>query len=137
MGMEHPVAPEIKVLLIDDNPDLTDVLARLLATESDLSHVGTLQQAGAMGDAFDQFQPDVALVDLTMSGKPPLEAMREATQRNSPVRMIAFSGYDDIAIIDQALDAGATGFVSKHCAPDIILEAIRRVARGETVIECP
>jgi DNA-binding NarL/FixJ family response regulator len=131
------VPGEIRILFVDDNQDLTDVLERLVAHESDLEHVGTLHDAKPLLSAVAELHPDVALVDLTMKGKPPLQAVREVVQQQSPVRILVYSGRDDLAVVDEVLDAGAWGFVSKHCSPESVLDAIRRVARGETVIEHP
>lgn len=123
----------IKVLCVDDSPDLAEVLGIMVAEEDDLEHVGTLHDAQGLLDAIQRSAPNVVVIDLGMAGKKPLVAIREACEKFPQTRSLVFSGHDAADDIDGALEAGAWGFVSKHDDPGALIDAVRRVARGEVV----
>jgi DNA-binding NarL/FixJ family response regulator len=106
---------------------MVHMLARLVSAEPDLESVGELTSAGALVEEVLKRHADVAVIDLTMPGTPPLDAIRDLSDRVPTCRVIAFSGYDDAATVDEALGAGAYELVSKHGSPSDILHAIRRV----------
>ncbi len=95
--------------------------------------VGVLESADALVETVLANGPSVVLLDLTMPGKDPLMAIREVAAAAPACRVLAFSGYDGPARIDNIIDLGAWGLVSKDSEPATIVEAIRRVARGEIV----
>jgi len=64
-----------------------------------------------------------------MPGREPLDAVREIARSHPEVRSVVYSGYDDQATIDCALEAGARGFVSKHAEIEVFIDAVRKVAR--------
>jgi len=125
----------IRVLCVDDNPDLADVYASVIDAEDDMESVGVLGSADAMCATIREKGASVALVDLTMPGKPPLEAIEEASKEQPECRVIVISGYDDSKTVSDALERGAWGFVSKHGEMETVLKAIRTVAGGEVFLE--
>jgi DNA-binding NarL/FixJ family response regulator len=68
------------------------------------------------------------MLDLTMPGRPPLDALRDLCTAVPETRVIAFSGHDDQRTTDEAIRAGAWELISKHCDPVDVINAIRRVA---------
>lgn len=121
----------VSVLIVDDSRDLVEVLRMVVNAEGDLHSVGAAFDGADMLQAIEQLRPQVAVVDLTMPGPAPLDAIREASRRFPQTRCIAYSGYDDPRTVEQARQAGAWGFVSKHGEISEIASAVRRVARGE------
>ena len=73
----------------------------------------------------------IVVLDLTMPGRTPLEALGELSRTNPGVRTIVFTGHDDPSTITAAADAGAWGLVSKMGEPGDLIKAVRRVAAGE------
>lgn len=124
------VSPPLRVLIVDDSADLRGMLRAYFQREG-MEVVGMLESADALIGAAASQRPDVALVDLTMPGRDPLEAVRELAQQRPEVRIVVCSGYDDQATIDSAIEAGASGFVSKHADIDGIVLAVRRAWSGE------
>ncbi|MDZ4755966.1 MAG: response regulator transcription factor [Phycisphaerae bacterium] len=123
------------MLCVDDNADLAGALCGLIGAEADMCSVGAIHSASDLLASIEALKPDVVIVDLTMDGTPPLDAVRAATDAFPKTRTIVYSGYDDVKTVDQALDAGAWGFVSKHDELDEIIAAIRAVKRGELVVK--
>ncbi|HYF13437.1 MAG TPA: response regulator transcription factor [Phycisphaerales bacterium] len=122
----------IRVLCVDDNTDLAEVVCAAIGAEPDMESVGTLHSANDLRREVESRQPDVVLIDLTMPGENPLAAIADAARHCPKTRAIVMSGHDDPATIDAATDSGAWGFVSKNGDMERIFHAIRAVARGET-----
>jgi DNA-binding NarL/FixJ family response regulator len=124
----------IRLLVVDDSRDLLDVLRLTVRREPDIEVVGALESADRVLEVLGECGADVVLIDLTMPGKPPLEAVREVGERFPAVRTVVYSGYDDAETVRQAAEAGARGFASKHHDLQTVLDIVRRVAGGETVL---
>jgi two-component system response regulator DesR len=124
----------IKVLCVDDNPRLTSAWEKLIAQQPDMEVVGTLARADELLPMVELKHADVVLMDLTMDGRDPLEALTELSAKHPGTRTIIYSGYSDPESVEKAVQAGAWGYVDKGRTPDRILDAIRKVARGEAVL---
>jgi len=127
-----PVAPPTRVLCVDDNPDITEVMRMVIDTEPRIQCIGCLSCADQLIETVRGMSPppDVVLLDATMPGKSPLVATSEMAADFPAIRTIVYSGYNDAAFINRAKAAGAWGFVSKTDEPDAILRAILDVAAG-------
>ena len=121
----------IRILFIDDEPRLQRAWQRMIAQHGDMQIVGTRSTADDLGAAVDATSPDVVIIDLTMPGRDPLEAVRELSTSHPDVRAIIYSGHSDVERINLAFDAGAWGYLDKLAATDEIVAAIRRVASGQ------
>lgn len=127
----------IEVLIVDDSDDLAQVLEFLIDGEADMRCAGRLCNADGLIESVGDVRPRVVLLDLTMPGRSPLEAMSEASGRFPETRFVVLSGYDDPARVDEAVQRGAWGFVSKHGDVATIVRAIRAVAGGEVFLNGP
>lgn len=115
----------------EDSVDLAELYAELINSEADMACVGCLSSADDLVASCERLGADVAVVDLTMPGRRPLEAIAELMERMPAAKVIVVSGRDDPDVVDEAVRAGAWGFVSKHASVDAIVRAIRKVAAGE------
>jgi DNA-binding NarL/FixJ family response regulator len=122
-----------KVLCVDDSPDIGGLCRRLIDSEADMQCVGVLHTADGLVDHVEQVRPDVVLLDLTMPGKDPVDAIRELAISAPWCRVLAFSGHDDDERLLSITEAGAWGLVSKGADPTQLTAAIRRVATGDFV----
>jgi two-component system invasion response regulator UvrY len=75
--------------------------------------------------------PDVVIMDLNMPGMGGLEATRRLVQRHPAIKVVALSAHVQEPYPSHLLDAGGVGFISKGCAPEDVLIAIRRVIQGQ------
>jgi DNA-binding NarL/FixJ family response regulator len=85
----------------------------------------------------EQHQPHLVLMDIAMPGLNGLEATRHLTKKFPSVRVIILSTYGDEEHVNQALRAGAAGYLLKGAALDELVLAIRTVAQGETYLSPP
>lgn len=121
----------IRVFLIDDHPVLRDSLARALDAEPGMSVVG---QAGTATEALGDIpasEPDVVLVDLNIPDRDGIELLGSLHAMYSELRLLVLSGYDDEYRVAEALRAGAQGYLVKTAEVAEVIDAIRRVMRGE------
>ncbi len=141
-------AARIRVLCVDDNEDIPEMLSRCIAAESDMESAGCLHSADDLVAAVDRTGANVVLMDLGMPGRDPLAAVRELAAarpaRGNSVgpgadgaRVIVYSGRSDQKDYDSAINAGAWGYLSKGAEISSVLHAIREVARGHAVLGAP
>lgn len=119
-----------RVMCVDDSEDIGEMLRRLVLRTDDLEFVGSLVSTGGLAGEVERRRPDVLVMDLSMPGECPLEAIREIAACRPGCRVIAYSGTDDAALLNAAMDAGAREHRSKAAEPAGIIECIRRVARS-------
>lgn len=124
----------IRVLCIDDHDEIRRLFELILRDHADLQTVGTLASAEGLEESLHALQPHVVVLDLSMPGPHPLRAMKAAKMQHPEVQFLVSSSYDDSLTIDEALNAGAAGYLMKEAAFDSLADAIRKVARGEKVI---
>ncbi len=127
----------IRVLCVDDNEDLADVVCMLVDRSPGLVSVGSLQSAQNLAEEADARDAHVILLDLTMPGPSPMDALRRLVAAHPARRVVVMSGHDDQETIDLAFSAGARGFVSKHGDPANIISAVRSTAAGESTTRVP
>ena len=116
-----------RVLLVDDHPGILKALGRVLSIECDV--VGAITDGRDVADAALRLQPQVIVVDLNLPHISGLDVCRQVTQKDPRIKVIVISAMTDDQIRDEALAAGASGFIDK-AAPDELLRAVRRVAEG-------
>jgi DNA-binding NarL/FixJ family response regulator len=136
--MTTPTEPAVRVLLCDDHRILTDALSIMIGLEPGLELVAAAVETGqAAVDRTLEFDPDVVLMDIEligeMTGLQATSRIRELSPTTSVVIMSGFGRSDSTLIA--AIEAGASGFLSKTEAAARILDAIRAAARGESLIE--
>ncbi len=126
-------APRTRVVFVDDRREFLRLFELYVEEHPDLEIVGTASRADDLEDAVATLRPHVVVMDVSMPGKDPLEAMKAITQRFDDVRFLVFSLREDDETIQRALEAGATGYAVKEGSFDSLFRAIRKVARGELV----
>lgn len=128
-------APEIiKVLLVDDHAVVRAGYRRLL---DDTSHIKVIAEAETGRQGYERYiecMPDVVVMDLSLPDISGIEAMRRITAYDSEARILVFSMHEEPAFAERAAEAGARGYITKSSAPEVLVEAVQRVARGEVYL---
>jgi len=124
---------QIRVLLADDHAVVREGYRRLLELEPDMVVVAECADAEtARAHLEDSGQvADVLVLDLSMPGCGGLALLRHAAETWPTLRVLVFTMHDSATMVAQALRAGAAGFITKSSAPDVLVDAVRRVAQGE------
>jgi DNA-binding NarL/FixJ family response regulator len=131
----HPDVPRVRVMVVDDLAQIREVIRVLVDLEPDLECVGCSETADNLVNEARNLNADIVLLDASMPGCDPLGAMSELSRALPHVRTIVVSGRDDGAFIDQAMECGAWGCVSKYDPPTAIVRAVRQVAAGKAVLD--
>jgi DNA-binding NarL/FixJ family response regulator len=126
----------IRIGLADDHAVVRAGYRRLLELEPDLAVVAEYPDADAAYGALTSGgeRLDLLVLDLSMPGRSGLELLRRLGQRLPELRVLVFTMHDGAAMVGQCLRAGAAGFVTKNSAPELLVDAVRRAARGEVVL---
>lgn len=125
------MATPITVLLVDDHAVVREGYRRLLERDSAIKVVGEAANSVQACEQAAALDPDVIVMDIALPGVSGIEAMRRILARRPEQCVLMFSMYDDTIFPARALEAGARGYVSKASAPEVLVDAISAVARGE------
>ncbi|MCX4443197.1 response regulator transcription factor [Streptomyces albidoflavus] len=125
----------VRVLLAEDQGMMRGALALLLGMEPDLKVVAQVGSGDEVVSAALEQRPDVALLDIEMPGLSGLEAAALLRDHLPGCRVVMVTTFGRPGYLRRAMDAGAAGFVVKDGPVEELAEAVRRVLRGETVID--
>lgn len=127
--------PKIRILLADDHLVVRMGLALMISRQSDMELVAEAENGEAAIALAKKLRPDVIIMDLQMPVLDGAEATRRIRAENPEAKILVLTTFGMTADAAHALDAGALGVISKDCAQDRLLSAIRATARGERVID--
>jgi two-component system, NarL family, invasion response regulator UvrY len=122
----------IRILLADDHPVVRAGLRQILADAPDVSVVGEAADGTDVIRVAAGLQPDVVLLDITMPGGPFLTLLRTLKRNHPRTGVLVLSVHPEEQYAIRALRGGADGYLSKERSPDLLLEAVRKVAQGQT-----
>lgn len=124
----------IRILLVDDHSVVREGYRRLLEHRGDLHIEAEAATAAEAYTLFRDRQPDVVILDLNLPDMGGVELIRRIVQRDPDARILAFSMHQDPLYASQALRAGALGYVTKSCEPDVLRQAVYQVAARQRVL---
>ena len=124
----------IRILVVDDHPMLREGIAAAIARQSDMILVGEAMNGREAIESFRATRPDVTLMDLQMPDVDGVEAITAIRAEYPAARIIVLTTYKGDVQALRALKAGARGFLLKSAVRKQMMEAIRSVHAGRTVI---
>jgi DNA-binding NarL/FixJ family response regulator len=126
----------ISVVVVDDEQLVRSGFAALLASDSEITVVGTAGDGDAALAVIRRERPDVVLMDIRMPGRDGVSATAAITADPvlSGTRIIVLTTFDLDEYVHAALRAGASGFLLKDAQPADLLAAVHLVAQGESVL---
>lgn len=134
MGADAAAGRPATVLLVDDHALMRTGVANIINQERDLRVVAEASNGVEAIAAFEQFHPDVTLLDLRMPVMEGVEAVRQIRARDPRARVIVLTTYDTDDEISRALKAGAKAYVLKDISADLLIGCIRDVLAGKTYL---
>ncbi|VVN81301.1 response regulator transcription factor [Pseudomonas fluorescens] len=127
----------MNILLVDDHAVVRQGYASLLRAVLPAMQV---REAANGEEALVRVQeqiPNLVIMDFGLPGISGLETTRRLRQRLPQLRVLFFSMHDELPLVRQALDAGASGYLTKNSDPEVLIEAVRRILAGHAYIEQP
>jgi two-component system invasion response regulator UvrY len=121
----------IRVYLVDDHPVVRDGYRRLLESHPDIEVVAEADSGEQACADYCQVQPDVVVLDLNMPGIGGIETISRLRAKDEDAHILVFSMHDSSIMIGRALEAGASGYLSKSSAVEKMIKAVQVVATGK------
>lgn len=128
-------ADVIRVLVVDDHALHRDGIRQILGQHPDIQLIGEAESAELALVLINQLHPTVVLMDIRLPGMNGIEATRRIHRDHPRTRVLVVTAYDDDEYVRGALEAGASGHLSKAAPGRQLIDAVRAVAAGGTVIE--
>ncbi|MDB5970256.1 MAG: two component transcriptional regulator, LuxR family [Hydrocarboniphaga sp.] len=125
----------IRVLLIDDHAVVREGYRHLLGSTGRISVVADADSGAAGYRRFLKGGIDVVVIDLSMPGVGGLEVLRRMKHREPELHALVFSMHEEPVIVERALAAGATGYLSKRSDPRTLIDAVTRVHAGSRTVD--
>ena len=123
----------MKLLIVDDHPIVRSGLRRLFAGQPEIELFEAASGKEALALARSE-RPDLAIVDLNLPGMGGFDIIARLVREEKRPRILVLSMHDDPIFAVRALEAGADGYVSKNAPPAQLVEAVARLAKGETYL---
>lgn len=122
---------KIKIHLADDHQVLIDGILAVLKTNQDFEVVGFSLNGENLVERVAKNGADILVMDINMPEKDGIQVLREFNEKGFTCKVIILSSYDDAKLIKEVIKLGASGYLTKQCAGENIIDAISTVAYGE------
>jgi NarL family two-component system response regulator LiaR len=129
------MASLIRVLIADDHEIVRKGIRVLLATKRDIQVIGEAKDGAEAVNQAQTLHPDVILMDLMMPKMDGIQATREITSSQPEARILVLTSFAADDQVFPAIKAGALGYLLKDSGPQDLIQAIRRVFRGEPSLD--
>ena len=133
--LPHAVSTPIRVMLVDDHEVVRRGLSSLIDAEDGLEVVGEAGDGPEGVELAGILKPDVAVMDVRMPNGGGVEACRELRDHHPEVRVIMLTSYSDDEALFNSIMAGAAAYVLKQIRGNDLVDAIRKVAAGQSLLD--
>jgi len=123
-----------RIFIVDDHPITRQGLAKLISDEDDLTVCGEADNAREALKAISALKPDLAIVDISMTGKTGLELIKDLRAQCLDVLVLVMSMHDETIFAERVLRAGARGYIMKQAGGKILVQAIRQVLSSQVYV---
>jgi two-component system response regulator DevR len=126
---------QLKILIVDDHDIVRRGLAMLISRQEDLSVVA---EAGTVAEAVEKAResvPDVVVMDIRLPDGSGIEACRDIRDENSDIKVLMLTSYSDEEAVMGSIMAGASGYLLKEIRSQEIVDAIRTVGSGKSLLD--
>lgn len=122
---------KIKIHLADDHQVLIDGMLAVLKTQPDYEVVGFSLNGENLVERVAQNDAHILIMDINMPEKDGIQVLREFNEKGFTCKVIILSSYDDPKLIKEVIKLGASGYLTKQCAGENIMDAINSVVLGQ------
>jgi DNA-binding NarL/FixJ family response regulator len=124
----------VQVLIVQDHPLLASAISRVLEAQPDLAVTGVSSSGADAVQAATNHRPDVVLMDFRLPDVTGPAAARMIKNAHAEAAIVFHSADESETALLDAIDAGATAYLTKDATADQIIEAVRRASAGEVLI---
>lgn len=118
------------IVIVDDHPMMRKGLSITLDTEPGFNVVAQLDRGEELLRRFEDLDPDLIVVDVSLPGMSGLELIKHLVSRDPDCKILVVSRHDESLYAERAIRAGAKGYVMKLEASEVLLKAARKILRG-------
>jgi two-component system, NarL family, response regulator LiaR len=129
------MSKKIAVMIVDDHLMVRDGLKVFLSVYEDIEVIGEAPNGIEAISLYPQLKPQVILMDLVMPEMDGIQTISHIHKKGWPVHVIALTSFDDRDLVQQAIQAGAVGYLHKDVHPERLAGAIRNAARGRGTLD--
>jgi DNA-binding NarL/FixJ family response regulator len=126
---------KIKVVICEDQPQILKNQLKILQESQEIEVIGTALSGEAVLELLEKKQPDVLLQDLGLPRMTGIEVTRAVKRRWPAIEVLIFTIFDEEEKVIEAVKAGASGYLLKGATSEKIIESIREVKSGGSVIQ--
>jgi NarL family two-component system response regulator LiaR len=123
-----------RILIADDHPLLREALCQVLSKEQDMEVVGKAGDGEEVVTMASQLKPDVVIMDIIMPKFDGIEASKRIKSNAPNIAILILTAYDDDNYVLGLLEAGAAGYLLKSARGQDLVEAVRAIRAGESVL---
>ena len=128
-------SPKIRVFLLDDHEVVRRGLRDLLESDGDIEIVGESATAAEATSRIPALRPDVAVLDARLPDGSGIDVCRDVRSVDPSIKVLILTSYDDDEALFAAILAGAAGYLLKQVGGNDLVDAVRRVAAGQSLID--
>lgn len=125
---------KIRILLVDDHAIVRKGLHTLISNEADMEVIGEAANGIEAVEQARVLTPDVIVLDLVMPGQDGIETMKQLFAQKSDIRILVLTSFSDQGMVLPTIRAGVLGYLLKDSQPEQLLQAIRTVSLGQSIL---
>ena len=129
------MSDKIKVMLVDDHAVVRAGYQMLLKNSPEIEVIAEADSGEEAYRLHALYKPDVIVMDISLPGMGGIEAIKRIHSKDNQTKILVFSMHEETIFVDQALQAGAKGYITKSTDPQLLVDAIKRLSRGENYID--
>ncbi|MDO9106564.1 MAG: response regulator transcription factor [Methylovulum sp.] len=126
---------KITVLLVDDHAVVRTGYKTYLALSENIGQIYEADRGETACQLYNQYQPDLVVLDLSMPGIGGFETIRRLVNRDPHAKILVFSIHNELVYVTRALKAGAKGYITKNSGPETLVTAVGKIAQGGTFVD--
>lgn len=129
------MSAKINVLLVDDHAVVRTGYKTYLSLAENIGQIYEADRGETACQLYNQYQPDIIVLDLSMPGIGGFETIRRLMSRDPRTRILVFSIHNELVYVSRAIKAGAKGYITKNSAPETLVAAVYKIAQGGTFVD--
>lgn len=126
---------KVKVFILDDHAVFCEALSSLLTVKGDVDVVGTAANAEDAFKGVERLNPDIVLIDIEMKNIDGIHATRMIKEKFPNTEVIVLTMHTEEQYLIDSINAGAKGYILKDFPSSFLLEAIKSVSKGESLLD--